>query len=93
MKTTIHIQNLKCNGCAQTITDKLSELTGINQVSVDVDADEVELDYQSDQVLITAKQKLLVIGYPEEEEETNSTITKVKSYISCVTGKISSHES
>ncbi len=92
MKTTIHIQNLKCNGCAQTITDKLSELTGINQVSVEVDAEEVELDYQSDQVLITAKQKLLAIGYPEEEE-TNSTITKVKSYISCVTGKISSHES
>ncbi len=39
MKTTVQIQNLKCNGCASTINKKLSGLKNINEVSIDVEND------------------------------------------------------
>ena len=34
MNTTFEIQNLKCHGCANTITTKLSNLKGIKDVLV-----------------------------------------------------------
>ena len=88
MKTTIKIQNLKCGGCANTITTKLSKISNISNVKVNVEATEVELHYLNKLDLENAKETLKSIGYPEAGED-NSLGTKAKSYVSCAIGKMS----
>ena len=87
MKTTVEIQNLKCHGCASTITNKLSELKSIENVSVDVENDTVTFDYNSDETLEIAKTKLHKLGYPLVGED-NKLGTKAKSYVSCAIGRM-----
>lgn len=88
MKTELNIQNLKCGGCANTITTKLSKLNGINNVEVDVENSSVSFNYESDEELTLVKSKLNTLGYPIVGEK-NSVASKVKSYVSCATGKMS----
>ena len=88
MKTELNIQNLKCGGCANTITTKLSKLNGINNVEVDVESSSVSFNYESDEELTLVKSKLNILGYPIVGEK-NSVASKVKSYVSCATGKMS----
>ena len=47
MKTTIEVQNLKCGGCAKTITNKLTGLKNINEVAIDVDASLISFQYDN----------------------------------------------
>lgn len=84
---TITIQNLKCGGCANTISTKLIEINGISDVSVDVDNSTVTFMHETAGSLVNAKQKLAAIGYPESGDK-NSVISKAKSFVSCATGKI-----
>ena len=85
--TTITIQNLKCGGCANTINNKLIEIEGITNISVDVDLSTITFNNETLESLINAKQKLAAIGYPENGEK-NSVVSKAKSFVSCATGKI-----
>lgn len=91
MKTTFEIQNLKCGGCAHTITTKLADVSGIDNVLVSVETSEIFFEYATESDLITVKQKLKSLGYPEVDA-TNSVLTKAKSFISCATGKMANHE-
>ena len=88
MKTTIHIQNLKCGGCANTITKGISAIETVNNVAVNVEDSSVTFDYASDEKLIEVKEKLKSLGYPEDGE-ANSLTAKAKSYVSCAIGKMS----
>ncbi len=88
MKTTVKIQNLKCGGCANTIIDKLSGLSTISNVKVNVEEQEVSFDYAVDLDLQNVKEMLNSMGYPEDGA-ANSLGTKAKSYISCAIGKMS----
>lgn len=87
MKTTVEIQNLKCHGCASTITNKLSKLENITEVSVDVENNLVSFEYNSDESLETAKKELYKLGYPLVGED-NKLPTKAKSYVSCAIGRM-----
>jgi len=89
MTITIGIQNLKCGGCANTITSKVSNIENISNVTVDVDNSSVSFNYETENDLHNAKNKLASIGYPTEGEK-NSVISKTKSFVSCATGKMSS---
>jgi copper chaperone CopZ len=91
MKSTLKIQNLKCGGCAHTIKTKLSEVDGIESVMVIIESGEVDLEYDFPESLVSAKQKLKSLGYPESDD-VNSIVTKAKSFVSCATGKMSNHE-
>lgn len=91
MKTTLEIQNLKCGGCAHTITAKLADVSGIKDVLVSVEMSQVSFDHNTEADLVAVKQKLKSLGYPEVDA-TNSVLTKAKSFISCATGKIANHE-
>ncbi|TYB79152.1 heavy-metal-associated domain-containing protein [Bizionia myxarmorum] len=92
MKTTLEIQNLKCGGCANTVTTKLASVAGIENVSVAVEANEVTFNYKTEENLLAAKQKLKSLGYPAADS-TNSVVSKAKSLISCATGKMTNHDS
>lgn len=88
MKATIHIQNLKCGGCAKTITSKVSALSNISNVSVDVESSSVSFNYSDFTDAVLVKEKLKSIGYPSIDMN-NSTISKAKSFVSCASGKMS----
>lgn len=87
MKTTVHIQNLKCGGCASTITKNLIALDDVSDVIVGVEDDSVTFDYSETHTLEVVKKVLADLGYPEDGER-NSLTDKAKSYISCAVGKI-----
>ncbi len=87
MNTTLHIQNLKCGGCAHTVTTKISAIENIENVKVDVENDAVTFDFASETDLETVKQKLLTLGYPALGEN-NSMTSKAKSFVSCAVGRI-----
>ncbi|PIE50150.1 MAG: heavy metal transporter [Flavobacteriales bacterium] len=84
----IIIDNLKCGGCASTITKKIAEIEGVSDVSVSVENAEVSFTTSEDEIIEKVKQKLADLGYPESG--TNNTIKhKAKSLVSCAVGKIS----
>ena len=87
MKTEeIKIANLKCGGCATTIKIELLELEGVNQVSVNNDTDSVRVTY-NEEVRDSITNRLHELGYPEATEK-NGLLLKLKSYSSCMIGKI-----
>lgn len=87
MKTTLRIQNVKCNGCANTITKKLLSLEHISEVLVNVEDSTVTLDYLTDEDLSLIISMLKNLGYPIEGEQ-NTFGEKAKSYLSCAIGRI-----
>lgn len=86
MKAFLIVQNLKCNGCANTISKKVSEISTITNINIDVEASKVAFEYHTDEDVELVREKLKSIGYPSLDQ-TNSFTIKAKSYISCATGK------
>jgi copper chaperone len=88
METTIHIQNLKCGGCANTITKGIATIDSIQNISVNVEESSVTFSYENEGILYEVKSKLKTMGYPEDGE-ANTLGSKAKSYVSCAIGKMS----
>ncbi len=82
----IIIANLKCSGCATTIKNDLSKIKGVTDVSVDVENDAVNVSYEG-QIREAIVEKLHDLGYPEATEK-NGLLLQLKSYTSCMLGKI-----
>lgn len=88
MKTEkIIIANLKCGGCATTIKNDLLKLDGVNEVSVDIENDAVNVNYNDDVDRKIIIDKLHSLGYPEATAE-NGLLLQIKSYASCMVGRI-----
>lgn len=88
MKTSIKIQNLRCGGCAKTITSKLSELDNISNIEVDTENATVTFSYIEENEVMLVIDKLKSLGYPSIENK-NSVTAKARSFVSCATGKMS----
>ncbi len=88
MKTAkIKIENLKCNGCASTITKGLFKFEEIKNVDIDIKNSIVKISfYGEDENIDKYKKKLSALGYPETGN--NNTISLVKSYVSCAIGRV-----
>jgi copper chaperone len=91
MKTKIVIENLKCQGCVNTITKSISAMEGVTDVTISLETSEVTIMY-SDDIDRTEEfvHKLKMIGYPRAGE--NSAGQVVKSYVSCAIGRMVSKE-
>ncbi|WP_298239120.1 heavy-metal-associated domain-containing protein [uncultured Algibacter sp.] len=87
MKTTLEIQNLKCSGCANTITKKVSSLEGITELKVYTDTNTLSFQYENEATADKVKELLSIIGYPVVGEK-NALTTKAKSFVSCAIGRI-----
>jgi len=88
MKTEkIIIANLKCGGCATTIKNDLLKLEGVNEVSVDIENDAVNVVYNDNIDRKVIIDKLHSLGYPEATAE-NGLLLQIKSYASCMVGRI-----
>lgn len=87
MKTEkIYIANLKCGGCATTITTELLKIEGVINVQVDNENDCVEITYDNVERQIIVN-KLHNLGYPEATDE-NGLLLQLKSYASCMIGRV-----
>ena len=94
MNYSFEVENIRCSGCANTITSRLAEMDGVKDVNVDIERKIVsvntnpECDANIRQIL---GQKLAKLGYPEVGAfDSNGLITKATSVISCAIGKVSS---
>jgi copper chaperone CopZ len=87
MKASIIVQNLKCSGGAHLIRIKLSEMEAISNLRVDVDARMVSFKYYNETDAFEVKERLKSMGYPSIED-ANSLSTKIKSLVSCASGKL-----
>lgn len=91
MKTSFEIENLKCGGCANTITKALLSFEGLSNPNVDKEAETISFEFPEGFEIQPVKDKLAGLGYPEK-----GTLTGLKkmganamSYVSCAIGKIS----
>ena len=90
-RTRLIVDNIKCGGCAKTITKALNEL-GFEDVVVDPESSFVEVNSPQDAAkLLEAVSKLKDLGYPliDTEEGLKALALKAKSYLSCAIGKMS----
>ncbi len=88
MNKEIIVQNLKCGGCASTITKGVDSLEGITNVKVDVETSTVSFDTELDN-LEFVHEKLAQMGYPADGD-ANSIGQKAKSFVSCAVGRMNS---
>ena len=82
----IKIANVKCGGCATTIKNELMAIKGITAIDVDNENDTVEVTYDGINRSVFIE-KLHDLGYPEATEK-NGLLLQLKSYSSCMIGKI-----
>ncbi|EDP70444.1 Heavy metal transport/detoxification protein [Flavobacteriales bacterium ALC-1] len=87
MRTKVHIQNLKCGGCKNTVINRLSKVKNISDVEVNEKECTVSFDYHTNHDFEAAKHLLSRIGYPIVGSE-NKLKTKAQSYVSCAIGKV-----
>lgn len=86
----IEIDNLKCGGCARSITKGLSEMPGVSNVEIDHDHDVVKFEAPEDMRAQVAE-KLRSMGYPEKGtvEGISAGLANAKSFVSCAIGRFS----
>ena len=91
MAYKISVENIKCGGCALTITSKLNEMASIDSCQVDIENGVITVDGDESGKPEVA-QLLLKLGYPETgtAEGLKAAAAKAKSFVSCAVGKMSS---
>jgi len=90
MQHILDVENIKCGGCANTISSKLGKLDGVTDVQVDVEQGRVTVEAGDDSRALLAD-TLLQSGYPEKgtAEGIKAATAKAKSFVSCAIGKMS----
>lgn len=88
MESLLYIENLKCGGCAATITKELSAIAQVEEITVDVEKSLVTVQ-STEEAVGVVKEKLAKLGYPEVGDK-NTLLHKAKSFVSCATGRINS---
>lgn len=96
MISVFEVANIRCSGCANTITSSLKD-AGFEQVSVDLSCEprKVTVDIADEAQLAQVKAILRSLGYPligEEEGAMNNAALKLKSFVSCAVGKFTTDE-
>ena len=89
MNYSVSVENIKCEGCASSIRNKLVDSALAQAVEVDVEAGEVRVDGNPEwrSQVVTA---LAGMGYPEtgSVEGMKAAKAKAKSFVSCAVGRI-----
>ncbi|HKM19325.1 MAG TPA: heavy-metal-associated domain-containing protein [Aliarcobacter sp.] len=90
MKQTFEVHNVKCGGCANTLTKSLKDEFGSVEVDLSVNPRKITLDIK-DNKTEELKLKLRSLGYPLTNDELSGfekATTTAKSFVSCAIGKI-----
>jgi copper chaperone CopZ len=81
----VTVDNIKCDGCINTIKNSLFKLKGVTSVQVFKELDKVCITG----VAIDREEmisKLVALGYPEKGN--NNLFRRAKSYVSCAAGNL-----
>jgi len=89
MAFSINVDNIKCGGCAHTISSKLAALEGVGGVEVSVEEGRVDVDADPG-LRETIAQTLKSLGYPETGTVAGMDNVKAKavSFVSCAIGRM-----
>jgi len=90
MVLVIDVENIRCDGCINTITKKLLAIDGVNTVDIQLDKQRVTLEVDDEGTKGAAIAMLVKLGYPEQGSVTGIEALKgkAKSVVSCAVGKI-----
>jgi copper chaperone CopZ len=91
MIEVLEVANVRCSGCANTITKALQEI-GCHEINVDLSCEprKVTINVAGEAQLAQVKGILRQLGYPiatEDNSAYSSTVLKAKSFVSCAVGK------
>ena len=91
MLETLEVNNIRCEGCANTITKALKE-EGFTSIKVDLSCEprKVTVDTKDEASSAHFRAILRKLGYPLFDEEvgfSSSATLKAKSFVSCAVGK------
>ena len=87
---TFEVLNVKCGGCANTLTTKLAPEFGEVTVNLEVEPRQITLDIEEANIP-ALRQALIGLGYPMSDEDLSAVegfTTTAKSFVSCAVGKI-----
>lgn len=88
MEKVVAVQNIKCGGCANSITKGLLEIEAVSNVKVDQEHGIISYSLADESVQELVLQKLDKMGYPADPDQ-NTVLKKAKSYVSCMIGRMS----
>ena len=94
MKQTFQVENVKCNGCATTLKNKLLTEFGTVDVNLEVEPREITLEIAEEKI-DDLQTVLRGLGYPFSTDElgmVDNTTAKFKSFVSCAVGKIDNNK-
>ena len=91
MLKSVEVCNIRCSGCAATITKALQK-EGFENIKIDLSCEPriVTLELENEASLAQIRILLRKLGYPFSDEEisfSKSTVYKAKSFVSCAVGK------
>ncbi len=89
MQIEIQVENIKCGGCASTITKNLEADERISKIEIDIEQGLVSIE-SSEDAREDFTQALLKMGYPESgtAEGIEAAKAKAKSFVSCAIGRV-----
>jgi copper chaperone CopZ len=87
MAHTYSVQNIRCGGCANTITRKLGD-AGIRVLAIDPATQTVVIDSEDPSVITLGETVLKGLGYPLAGAESG-VADMAKSFVSCAIGRLS----
>ncbi len=93
MQYSFVVQNIRCGGCKNTITSKLTKMDQVKEVDIDISESRITVITTTDNapdMRNIISEKLAKLGYPEVgATDSNGLITKAASVVSCAIGKVS----
>ena len=92
MYKTLEVDNIRCSGCANTITKAL-EKEGFDGIFIDLSCEPRKVTVKLEDGASSAHLRNILrkLGYPLSDEEisfSNLTTLKAKSFVSCAVGKL-----
>ena len=89
MNIEILVENIKCGGCANSISKKILQQDGVKSVEVDIERGSVQIDGDTG-LRDTYAETLRGIGYPEQGslQGIEAVGVKAKSFVSCAIGRM-----
>jgi copper chaperone len=89
MLHSITVDNMKCGGCANTITKSIEKIAGATSVNVDVEKGIVHFEGDTS-LRDPVVQRLETLGYPLAGTASglHGAIETAKSFVSCAIGRV-----
>lgn len=84
------VDNIKCGGCANTVTKKLNSYTGVADVTVNVEEGRVSFSAHDSLNVEEVQTALARLGYAPRG--TSTAFQTAKSYVSCAIGRMTAEE-